>query len=307
LASDEEREPGLLEALLVWALFALVAAAVLATYARLPPEDLYNVSGTGVEAGASRALVFLGYPVSLAALAVLGIVADRVRRPAATAVALAAALLCATVVWPGVVDQSDLDARPVNALAGVGVVLAVALTGLALARGGVGRSPPFGGWDAARAGLAAVVLVASLPWVTAELGLLVDLDPVFLSEEPRPEPGHPTLTAVHLGHHHGMDGALLALAALALSRSVSLVRGRRLRLALGFYVSLMLVYGLANALQDFWLEQLVKRGTTSARIPDMLRPELSPEWAALLAAALVIHLAALHVGKVRPLRQGGSP
>jgi len=26
-----------------------------------------------------------------------------------------------------------------------------------------------------------------------------------------PEPGHPNLRAVHLGHHHGLDGTLLAL------------------------------------------------------------------------------------------------
>jgi plastocyanin len=42
----------------------------------------------------------------------------------------------------------------------------------------------------------------------------------------------------------------------------------------------MLLYGLANALEDFWPEQLVKRGTTDARLPSMIRPAVSPEWAA---------------------------
>ena len=53
----------------------------------------------------------------------------------------------------------------------------------------------------------------------------------------------------------------------------------------------MLVYGLANALQDFWLEQLVKRGTTSLEIPSMTVPKASWAWLALLATALLIHFA----------------
>jgi len=306
LSSDEARGPGLAEVLFVWALFAVVALEVLVTYARLPPQDLYNVSGTGLEAGAGRALVFVGYPTALAAIAVLGLVADRLAHPAAAAVSAVAAVLCATVAWPGVVDKSDLDARPVNALAGVGVLLALVLTGTALARGRLGRTASLGRWDAARAVVALVLLLAAVPWLLAELGFSPDLDPIFLTDEVRPEPGHPRLLAVHLGHHHGMDGTLLALGALALSRAVPLVTRTALRVALGFYVALMLVYGLANALQDFWLEQLVKRGTTEARIPDMLLPDLSAQWFAILAAALLIHLLALRVGRVRPLRQGGS-
>jgi hypothetical protein len=157
--------------------------------------------------------------------------------------------------------------------------------------------------------LAGVIVLASLPWIFAELGAYAGGVPrrgaVFMSDEPTPEPGHPTLKAVHLGHHHGFDGALVALSALALSRVVTSVRTRPLRLALGFYVSLMLVYGLANALQDFWLEQLVKRGTTSLKLPTMTVPGLSWAWAAILAAALLIHFAAGRVGTdATPSREG---
>jgi hypothetical protein len=102
------------------------------------------------------------------------------------------------------------------------------------------------------------------------------------------------LIAVHLGHHHGLDGTLLALAALALSRIVSQA-SRRVRPVLAFYLALMLVYGLANALQDFWLEQLVKRGTTSLELPEMTRPGFTPAWAAIVAAAALLHLAARRV------------
>jgi hypothetical protein len=69
----------------------------------------------------------------------------------------------------------------------------------------------------------------------------------------------------------------------------------------------MLVYGLANALQDFWLEQLVKRGTTSLEIPTLTVPKASVAWAALLSAAFLIHLAAGRVRQTEPLSQEGVP
>lgn len=300
--------PGLVEAVAVWILFGVVALEVWVTYARLPVSELYNVSGNGAAAGAGRALVFLNYPTAFAAIAVLGVAAARLGGRLAL-LAVPAAALCAVVAWPGVVEQSDLDAKPVNALPALGVLAALALTLVALARGGLGASRPFGGgWDAVRAALAALLLVAALPWLSGELGFYLDRVPglgsLFLSGEPRPEPGHPGLTAVHLGHHHGMDGTLLALSALALSRVVRDVGPRPLRLALGLYLAFMLVYGLANAVQDFWLEQLVKRGTTSLELPSLIVPAASWAWAAIVAAALLIHSAAGRVVERRPPKEG---
>jgi hypothetical protein len=306
---DDAARPGLAEALAVWALFGASAVAVLVAAARVPTEELYNVDETGIAGGAGRALVFVGYPTALVALAILGLLVERLRRRWASLAAAIAAVLCATVAWPGVVEQSDLDAKPANAFAGVGVLLAVGLTAVALARGGMGPARPFGGhWDVARVVLAVVLLLASVPWLLADVGVLAEdvpgLGALFMSGEALPEPGHPDLIAVHLGHHHGMDGTLLALAALALSRAYPDVRGRLMRPALGFYLSLMLVYGLANALQDFWLEQLVKRGATSLRIPTLTEPQASPAWAAILAAALLIHFVARRVGTVRDRQEG---
>lgn len=303
--TGEDARPGLHEVVLVWALFAGVALVVLITYARLPPGQLYNVGEGGGGGGAGRALVFVNYPVALAAVAVVALVAARLRRTWVTVVAGLAVALCAVVAWPGVVDQADLDAKPVNAIPAAGVVIAVALTVLALRRRGLGRSAPASRLDVVRLGLVVVLLAAAIPWGAAELGFSPDLEPVFLTGQPSPEPGHPHLAAVHKGHHHGTDGTLLALAALALSRQLGRVRPR-LRRVLGFYLALMLVYGLANALQDFWLEQLVKRGATSAELPSMLRPTLSPAWAAIVAAALLIQLAASRVGTLRWPRRGGS-
>jgi hypothetical protein len=307
LTAAHAPRPGLAEVLAVWALFGLVAVEVWITYARLPAVELYNVGGTGVVAGAGRALVFLNYPTALVAIALLAVLAERLRGPAAL-LAGVAAILCAVVVVPGVVEQSDLDPKPVNAVPALGVLLALALTGTALARG-VGASRPFGGaWDVARAALAVVLVLGSVPWLVAELGAHSDNIPglgFIMSSEPRPEPGHPGLVAVHLGHHHGMDGTLLALSALALSRVVRDVRTPYLGGAFGFYIALMFVYGLANALQDFWFEQLVKRGTTSLEIPSMIVPKASWAWAALLGTALLIHLIAGRVGTVgRPPQEG---
>src|SRR5688572_9022586 len=133
--------------LVAWALYAIVALEVLVTYARLPAEQLYNVSGSGLEAGAGRALVYLGYPTSLAVIAVLPILVDRLDRPITTLTALASLGLCLTIGIPGVLEESDLDAKPANALAGIGMGLALLLTVVALARGGLGVSAPLGAWD----------------------------------------------------------------------------------------------------------------------------------------------------------------
>ena len=309
LPADHPARPGLAEVLAVWAVFGLVALAVLVAAARVPTAELYNIGETGIAGGAGRALVFVGYPTALVAIAILAFLVERLRRPWVPAVAAVAAVLCATVAWPGVVEQSDLDAKPANAFAGIGVLVAVALTVLALARGGIGVRRPFGGrWDVAGLVLAAVLVLASIHWILADVSVEAEEVPglgwIFMSGEVLPEPGHPDLIAVHLGHHHGMDGTLLALAALALSRAFPDVRGRVLRPVLAFYLSLMLVYGLANALQDFWLEQLVKRGTTSHRIPTLTEPDLSPAWAAIVVAALLIHFAARGVGTVGSRQEG---
>ena len=309
LEATHPPRPGLAEVLAVLLLFGLVAVEVWVTYARLLVGELYNVSDNGPAAGAGRALVFVNFPTALVAIAVLAVLAERLRGRLAI-VATVGAVLCAVVVWPGVVEQSDLDAKPVNALPALGVLIAVALTAVALARGGIGASRRFGGgWDVARAVLAVVLVLGSLPWLSAEIGYYLDRIPglgaLFMSGELRPEPGHPNLTAVHLGHHHGMDGTLLALSALALSRVVADVRTRFLHGAFALYVALMLVYGLANAFQDFWFEQLVKRGTTSLEIPSMIVPKASWAWLALVAAALLIRSAAAGVGRFgRPHEEG---
>lgn len=290
---DAQRGAGLGEAFAVWALCALLALAVLATYARLPAEELYNTSVEGVPGGFGRALVVVNFPLALVAVGILGLVADRGRSRTVDLLALLAVALSLVVVVPGVVDQSDLDAKWVNAVPALGVALALGLTIAVARRRGIGgwRERVPGDW--LRLASASVVAVISVPWLFAELGLYADdvpgLGSLVYAQEVTPEPGQPQLRAVHLGHHHGTDGALLALVALALSRQLGRIERPRLRLATTAYLSLMLAYGLWNAVQDFWLEQLVKRGTVSVEIPSALRPSLSLAWLVLLAGAVAVY------------------
>ena len=150
MSTGDDARPGLAEALAVWSSLAVLCALAWITYARLPARDFYNVTGTGVRAGASRVLVLLGWPISIIAVALLAVAVDRLLaddslgrggRRLVVACAWVSFGLCLTIAWPGVVNQDDLDAKPSNALAAIGVGLAFALTLWALAHGGVGRSP----------------------------------------------------------------------------------------------------------------------------------------------------------------------
>jgi hypothetical protein len=281
--------PSLVESFGVWVAFGLVGLATAVTYTRVEPEELYHTSVDGLAGGLGRALVFLNYPVALAAIATLAVSLDRLgTTPLWLVLAGTSGVLCAIVVVPRVVEQDDLDAKTVNALPAAGVVLALGLSLEAARRGGLGRLTPYRAGDRARIVLAAVLLVAAVPWLVAELGFYAPWP--FLADEVRPEPDEPALRAVHLGRHHGMDGTLLALTALALSRSLPQLRREWLRLALGAYLSLMLVYGLANAAQDFWLEQVVKRDWTDERLPSVIRPALSADWAVLIGAGAAVYV-----------------
>jgi hypothetical protein len=113
-SEGDEHGTGLADLLAVWLMFLIAALAVFVTYSRVPPAELYNTSVGGVAGGAGRTLVFLNYPVALAAVAIAVICADRRaasgRRTAVPAAAIGIGL-CLVVAVPGVVDQGDLDAR----------------------------------------------------------------------------------------------------------------------------------------------------------------------------------------------------
>jgi hypothetical protein len=289
--TQERQRGGLpLEVAIVWALFAFVSIEVFVTYSRLPAEQLYHVSGSGIEGGLSRALVFVNFPVALAAIAILVMLYERVSHRILVVVA---ALLSAVVVWPGVVRESNLDARLVNALPALGVLLALLLTFEVARRSGISRRP-WRGADWVRLVLSVVLLFLAIPWLAADLGFYSNGIPLvgglFRSGEYLPKrPGLPTFApAVHHGQHHGIEGVLLVLSVLLLSRRLGDVRARGLRNSLAAYLALMFCYGIGNIANDFWIEQVVKRGWTSWEIPNVLQPGVTIAWSLIVIAAVVL-------------------
>jgi hypothetical protein len=87
-----------------------------------------------------------------------------------------------------------------------------------------------------------------------------------------------------------MDGALLALAVLALSRLTPWFAGKRLAAVSSALLALLLSYGVANLIEDDWLEQVFKRGWTDHRIPSLVRPQLSLGWGLIVLAAVLVEL-----------------
>jgi hypothetical protein len=264
--------------------------AVLVTYSRIDPGATYNVSHEGLAGGLSRSVTLLNFPIALVALA-LALLAVAALPSAAWWAAVPAIALCATIPW--FVDQGDLDARWVNAIPALGVLIAGGLTAAATSRVGTSFAPRLPG-DRLRIIAAVVVLLLSLPWLSAELGFHFPGD-LFLGEELGREGDGREISAVHLGHHHGTDGALLVVTALLLSR-MRVPQGR-LRIAVSGYLGAMLAYGGVNCAQDFWHEQVVKRGWTDVGIPSALLPGARPIWLVIVALAVLATLALLRETK----------
>jgi hypothetical protein len=261
-------------------LLAADALAVVVTYSRLPAQELYNVHESGLRGGLSRLVVELNFPGALIALAILGVIAPLLE-PALRWVAAAAAVLCAYAVLPGVVQQSNLDAKWENAIPAAGVVLALALTFLAR------KAPPSRArGDRVRIVVGVVLVVLAAPWIAAALGFYLDGVPVLdrLFQTGRMASFHdPLHHAVHHGVHHGLQGLLFALTALILSRVPNRV---------SLYLALLLAFGAANMLNDGWLEQVVERGWSSHTVPSVLAFSVNWLWGATLVLTVAIWAAA---------------
>jgi len=263
----------------VLALLVLDGVAVIATYSRFPAAELYNVHHSGIAAGFGRELVALNFPFALIGIALVGLAWPRLHGPLRTAGVVAIAL-CAVVYFA--VDQSNLDAKPLNAVPALGLTLAVALV-LAV---GVSSAPRSLRGDRVRIALAAVLVFFAAPLVAAELGFFLDGVPFlgwfFETGRLASQPGVAVLHhAVHHGQHHGWEATMLALTALAFSR---LPRPR----LLDAYLALMLAYGVGNLVNDDWLEQVVKRGWTNDEMPSVLVPAANWGWAAVVAGAAAV-------------------
>ena len=271
------------------------------TYSRIAPDEAYNVSRGGIAGAASRTLVELNYPAALVAIPILGLCAVRLRRPAAYALAALGVPLCALVAVS--VDQGDLDARPINALPALGVAIAAGLTVWALREGGLGTGPGRLAGDSLRVALAVVAGLVSIPWLFAALGFYAP-DPIYADEivhEVLASGEEETLHAVHLGNHHGLEGVVLLVTALLLSRVLPGVTSRLIGW-ISIALAVMLAYGVAIAAEDFWHEQVVKRGAVHWRLPSMTLPSVGWGWLGILIAAAGIELLWF-----RPERRSSSP
>jgi hypothetical protein len=263
----------------VLALAVLDGAAVIATYSRFPAAELYRVHHSGVAGGFGRELVALNFPFALIGIALVGLAWPRLHGWLRIAGVVAIAL-CAVVYFA--VDQSNLDAKPLNAVPALGLGLAVALV-LAVR---VRSEPRSVRGDRLRIAIAASMLFFAAPLIAAELGFFLDGVPVlgwfFETGKLATQPGIPVLHhAVHHGQHHGWEATMLALTALAFSR---LPRPR----VLDAYLALMLAYGVGNLVNDDWLEQVVKRGWTNREVPSMLVPAANWGWATVLVGAAAV-------------------
>jgi len=252
----------------MWGLWAATTVAVVVTYSRIRPEETYNVARDGLAGGFSRALVHVDYPIGLAAIALVLVAMAALPR---TAWWLGGPAIAACATIPFVVDQDHLDARWVNAVPAAGVAAALGLTVAATRRAGTRFQPRRPG-DPVRVVIACFVVLVSLPWLSALVGFHLPGD-VFMGEELVRGPDGRLEAAVHLGAHHGLYGALLLVTALALSRVWP--SGRQLRGWLPACTAALAGYGAMNFVQDFWLEQLVKRGWLDWRIPSALLPGLN--------------------------------
>lgn len=268
----------------------MLVAAVLVTYSWVDPEETYHVSRDGLAGGLSRAVTVVNFPLALVAIALI-LIAMSVLPARAWWAAGPAIALCATV--PAFNEQANLDAHWGNALPAAGVLAALVLTVVAARRAGtsIARSRP---WDRVRIGVAVVVFLVSLPWITAELGFHFPGD-FFMGEELGREKDGTLIAAVHLGHHHGTDGAMLVLTALLLSRVE--VPPRRMRIAVFAALGALLAYGGVNFAQDAWNEQVVKRGWTAEGIPSALLPSFKPIWIVVIGLAVLATLVLMREDK----------
>ncbi|MGB2875599.1 MAG: hypothetical protein WBB76_09030 [Gaiellaceae bacterium] len=217
---------------------------------------------------------------------------------------------------PGVQNQHHLDPKWANFPQVAGVAIAVFLTAWAARRGRAERSDTSRAGDRARLVVGAVALFFATPYIAAELGFFLDGVPVlgwiFQTGAIKPEPGGGYAhAAVHHGHHHGMDGFLLAVSALLLSRLVGAMRHATLAAVTALYLSWMLVYGFTNQVEDLWIEQVAKRGWTSWLIPNVIypSPSVAAAWVAMLAVAVLFYRTMFRPGAAPSMRRlaGGGP
>lgn len=265
--------PGLGEVLALWALYAGELVVILVAASRRPVVEEQREARLRADR-AWQTMSFVRHPLAVAAVPLGGLAAMRLGRErrgkaawrSATPVAMVVTLLTAR-------PKARRKRQDGVAIVASGVVAWAALLTMAAVReSGVGGVAPWNRVDRLRLAVALGVGVLALPWILADGNVYVGDIPafgrIFLSRQRVPAGARGP--AVHLGHHHGMDGALLVWTGLALSRQLEAVADERERSALSFGLAGLIAYGLARLIEDGWYEQIVKRGWTTARVPRLV-------------------------------------
>ncbi len=65
---------------------------------------------------------------------------------------------------------------------------------------------------------------------------------------------------------------------------------------------MMLAYGLGNVANDGWLEQIVKRGWSDWRVPNVTTPDLSIAWGVVVLGAIIMTLLLRRADGKQPTR-----
>ena len=289
---------------LLWAGLLAYTLLVFVTYARVDPSELYHVHGSGLSGGLSRAALMLCLPLALVGVVSALFFLDRALsfRPLSLVgrwhrrAVFAAVIVAFILGWwaPFTVDQDDLTvgASNITGALAVGAMLALLAVPLpartALARVRAGAARPMR--SRARVALTLAVLLmllVSLPWVAADFGFYLSDAPllgrIFVAE--RLVQGE---TAVHPGHHHGMDGVLLVLSFLVMLPLTARLAHTGVRALARFLACLGVTYGSYNVLQDFWHEQVWKRSADGFDFANRLYPSLSAEWGAMVLFAALL-------------------
>ncbi len=179
-------------------------------------------------------------------------------------------------------------------MAAGGVVLIAAIAIWAARTPGPRGAAPQRPGDRGRLLVFGALLLVTLPWVFAEIGIFIGDIPLignlYRSEQIWTSPQGETLPSVHLGHHHGMGGLLIVVSALLLSRELPWMRPTALRTTLALYLSLAIAYGIGNIANDAWYEQVVKRDWTTWAIPGVIHPGFTWMWGLVIAGGAAIYL-----------------
>jgi len=111
-----------------------------------------------------------------------------------------------------------------------------------------------------------ITFIIGLPWILATTGIFVSDIPLIgnLFMGKQDYKGYPS---VHLGSHHGYTGFVIFSLMILVFTTAKYLYDKRLKIIAGIGASFLFVWGFYNMFQDFFTEQIVKRGLAESGFP----------------------------------------